>query len=238
MTINKASVIEFPGLDRRKMIKSSPQILGRTELEECAKAVAIMVLRFSPNRLERYYNAHEIATHLGQLPHGQLSSFHVELDTLKKALSNELIRHALSAVLPGKLEFFRSSTRFDVISSGNSSFRHGYQVKFNESTEEPNDLRNEINDLRKSLVELYYERENRTKTIPLKPALEQKRELTVPVFASPPTTASLTPSDSISSNRKRGRPVLTNKEANKRAISLRNQIYYTNANRKKSVQSV
>lgn len=114
------------------MIKSAPQILGRTELEECTKAVAIMVLRFRPNRLERFYNAYEIATHLGQLTHGKLSSLRVEIDTLKKALSNEHIRHSLSTVLPGRFEYVRSSTRNDVILTGDSSFRHGYHQKLEE----------------------------------------------------------------------------------------------------------
>lgn len=68
------------------MIKSLPQVLGHNELVECTKAIAIMAIRFVPFDSERFYHAHEIAVHLGELPHGQLSTFHVEIDTLKKAL--------------------------------------------------------------------------------------------------------------------------------------------------------
>lgn len=225
MIIRKASFNEFPGLESRKMIKSSPQILGRTELDECSKAIAVMVHRVRPDRFEKQYNAFEIATYLGQLPQGQLSAYYVKIDTLKKALSNELIRHCLSALLPSKFGFIRSSTRYEIILCGNSSFRHGYQIKFNESVEETNDLRREINSLRKSLVELYLERENRSSVAIIMPQAEPRKVLNTPIYASPPTTVSYTQSDSITTNKKRGRPVLTKEGSDKRVVSLQNQVH-------------
>ena len=81
------------------MMKSSPQVLAHNELVGYAKAIAIMALRFEPFDSERFYHAHEIAVHLGELPQGQLSTFHVEIDTLKKALSNTNIRNSLMTAL-------------------------------------------------------------------------------------------------------------------------------------------
>lgn len=65
---------------------------------ECAKAIAVMVYRFIPNEPRRFYNAHEIAENLGNLSHSKLSALHVEIDTLKKALSNESVRIALASI--------------------------------------------------------------------------------------------------------------------------------------------
>ena len=118
-----------------------------------------------------------------------------------------------------------SSSQNDVIPD-DSSFRHGYRIKFTESIEKQKDLKKGINDLGKSLVELY-----RTKRITLKPELEPEREFTPPIFASPSTSASYIPSNKINTNRKRGRPVLSKEETDKRAIIHRNQFFYSNSNK-------
>ena len=69
------------------MSKSSPQVLGRVELMECARAIAVMVTRFKPKDIGRFYTAVDIAENLCQLPQGQLSTFHVATDTLKIKIS-------------------------------------------------------------------------------------------------------------------------------------------------------
>ena len=85
---------------------------------ECMRVIAVMVTRCQLAQLEKLYNARDIAENLNGLLNGGLSTFHVESDTLKKALANEIVRYAISSVLPGRFEIFRSSTRFDIISAG------------------------------------------------------------------------------------------------------------------------
>jgi hypothetical protein len=130
------------------MSKSSPRNLSRPEIAECAKALAVMVYRFIPNDCGRHHHAQEIAESLGNLPHSTLSALHVEIDTLKKALSNESMRHALDSILPGKFEFVRSSTRFD----GPFAFPRGYQIKFLVPVEASSDYNRDIRTLRGSLT--------------------------------------------------------------------------------------
>ena len=102
--IIKWNYIKFPAPAIAGMSKNSPQISSHAELAECAKALAVMVYRFIPNESGRSYNAHVIAVNLYELPNGQLSTLHVEIDTLKKGLSHESMRHALASILPGKYE--------------------------------------------------------------------------------------------------------------------------------------
>jgi hypothetical protein len=134
-TIIKPHTIKFPGLTSSGMSKSSPQILGRTEPVECAEAIAIMVIRFTPEDKDRYYTAHEMALSLTDMPNGHLSTFHVEVDALKKALSNEILRQALLSILHNRFEFLRSSTQFDIRTKSPFAFRRGYQIMFSVHSE-------------------------------------------------------------------------------------------------------
>jgi hypothetical protein len=146
------------------MSKRSPQVLGRAELVECAKAIAVMVTRFKPTDIGRFYTTVDIAENLCQLPQGQLSTFHVEIDTLKKALANQTLKLALSTILPGRFEYMRYGTRHDIITTGPNSFPKGYQLKFIFLVDDPVDLRKEIFNLRDSLVNYCNQQETQLTT--------------------------------------------------------------------------
>ena len=98
-----------------KKCRNAPQILSSHEVKEYARAVAIMVYRYRPEVYHRTISAHEIAETLGNLPGGQLSTFHVDNDTLKKAFANKFIREVLKDKFPLRYDFSRSSTVLDVI---------------------------------------------------------------------------------------------------------------------------
>jgi hypothetical protein len=85
--------------------RNAPQILSSHEMKECARAVAVMVYRYQPEVYHRIISAQHIAEALGNLPGGQLSTFHVDNDTLKKAFANQKIREALRLRFPGRYGF-------------------------------------------------------------------------------------------------------------------------------------
>jgi hypothetical protein len=100
------------------MSSSAPQVLSDDEVVECARAVAIVALRFNPKNIRKIYSAYHIAEAVGNSLEGQLSTFRVDTDTLKKAFATKNIRDGLMRGVPGRSEFNRSSTQFDVITSG------------------------------------------------------------------------------------------------------------------------
>ena len=78
----------------------------------------------------RLYSARKIAENLRDFPNGQISTFHVDTITLKKAFSSRLIRQAVLLKFPKNFEFTRSSTSSDIITSGPSAFKKGYRINF------------------------------------------------------------------------------------------------------------
>jgi hypothetical protein len=75
-----------------------------------------------PVDYNHFHTAQAITEYLGGLPYGQLSSFYVDANTLKKALANKGLREALLAKVPGYCIFNRSATSQDVISEGPHAF--------------------------------------------------------------------------------------------------------------------
>ena len=100
------------------MINFSPQDLSHREVKACTKALAVMVYRFEPIDNNHFYSAQKISEQVGDLPNGQMSTLYVEPDTLKKALANQRLRDGLLHLLPGKIVFDRSSSRFNTITEG------------------------------------------------------------------------------------------------------------------------
>ena len=147
------------------MPKIPSPILAYDEVIEYAKAIAIVAYRFVPDDYGRFYNAHEIADNLGGLPNGQLSTFHVAVDTLKKALSEERLRQALTTILPGKFEFLRSSTRFDIVTTGRFAFPRGYQIKFVVPLDSSSNFRRDISALRAALMVQYFREEHEMESV-------------------------------------------------------------------------
>ena len=135
--------------------RNAPQILSSHEVRECARAVAIMVYRYRPEVYHRIISAHEIAEALGNLPGGQLSTFHVDNDTLKKAFANKFIREILKDKFPMRYDFSRSSTVMDVIKSGPSAFLTGYRIIFNFEVEISKSGRAEIDVLTLYIISEY-----------------------------------------------------------------------------------
>jgi hypothetical protein len=95
---------------------------------KCAKAAAIMAIRFRPTT-SKFLSAHQIYENLRNLPCGTLKTFCATEDGLKLALSNLLVRDALLRIYPERFEFIRSSTTHDVIKHGSTAFRKGKQIK-------------------------------------------------------------------------------------------------------------
>ena len=126
--------------------------LPKSAVEDNARVIAVMVIRFKPKDWHRLYSARETADHLGQLSHGNLSSFHVEVDTLKRALATGVIRQSLLSLLPTRFDFVRSSTANDIITTGSSPFKSGYQVKNSYECESKNDVRQRISNLQNSIA--------------------------------------------------------------------------------------
>ena len=68
--------------------------MNSCEVKECARALAIMAYRFEPEVLGKFYSATDIANYLGDIPNGQVSNFHVDITTMKKAFANLKLRFA------------------------------------------------------------------------------------------------------------------------------------------------
>ena len=54
------------------MSRCTPQVLSDDEVVECARAVAIVALGFSPKNIRKIYSAYHIAEAVGYPPEGQL----------------------------------------------------------------------------------------------------------------------------------------------------------------------
>jgi hypothetical protein len=160
---------------------------------ECAKAIAVMVTRFKPKDIGRFYTTVDIAENLCQLPQGQLSTFHVEIGTLKKALANQTLKLALSTILPGTFEYMRYGTRHDIITTGPNSFPEEYQLKFVFLVDDPVGLRKEIFNLRDSLVNYCNQQETQLTTA------VKKREEEIETVESPDFVTALIATTSLPS---------------------------------------
>ena len=106
----------------------APRNLTVKESRECAKAAAIMALRFRPTT-SGFHSAHYIYENLRSLPSGTLKTFCATEDGLKLALSNLVVRDALLRIYPERFEFLRSSTKHDLITKGPTAFTKGKQIK-------------------------------------------------------------------------------------------------------------
>ena len=106
----------------------------------------------------RLYSARKIAENLRDLPNGQISTFHVDTITLKKAFSSRLIRQAVLLKFPKNFEFTRSSTSSDIITSGPSAFKKGYRIIFAVEAQKMTDLFGDIDDTCQYICS-YYRRE-------------------------------------------------------------------------------
>lgn len=105
------------------MSSNGSQFLTMHEVRECARALAIMAYRFQPESFNMFYSASDIAHFLGDLPNGQISTFHVDNLTLKKAFANRKMRKALKLKFPKKFEFSLASTSMDLITEGPSALK-------------------------------------------------------------------------------------------------------------------
>jgi hypothetical protein len=79
--------------------------LFASEVQECARAIAIMAYRFEPEACNQLISAHEIVKLLGDLPDSKIPTFRIDIDSLKKAFSSQIIRDALTSKFPHKFQF-------------------------------------------------------------------------------------------------------------------------------------
>ena len=216
------------------MTKIPSPILAYDEVIEYAKAIAIVAYRFVPDDYGKFYNAHEIADNLGGLPNGQLSTFHVAVDTLKKALSEERLRQALTTILPGKFEFLRSSTRFDIVTTGRFAFPKGYQSKFVVPLDSLSNFRRDISALRAALMVQYFREEHEMESVLVDKTdvISQSPDFVTPLISD--GSLQIVPSAEEVNRKKRGRPELTMEDKDLRISRLRNRVNYSNMSSKKS----
>ena len=137
------------------MSSNGSQFLTMHEVRECARALAIMAYRFQPESFNMFYSASDIAHFLGDLPNGQISTFHVDNLTLKKAFANRQMRKALKLKFPKKFEFSLASTSMDVITEGPSAFKKGYRISFTVEVEKSCNLRDDIDGVCDYICEYY-----------------------------------------------------------------------------------
>jgi hypothetical protein len=110
------------------MSSNGSQFLTMHEVRECARALAIMAYRFQPESFNMFHSASDIAHFLGDLPNGQISTFHVDVSTLKKVFCNKLLRRALLSKFLENIELMRSSVSTDIIASGTFALRKGCRI--------------------------------------------------------------------------------------------------------------
>ena len=71
--------------------RNATRFFGASELQECARAIAIMAYRFVPEAVNQLISAHEIVEFLGGLPDSKISTFQIDIDSLKQAFSSQII---------------------------------------------------------------------------------------------------------------------------------------------------
>ena len=108
----------------------SRSVLLPLEMRKCATSLAVMMIRFCPKELNKFYSAQTISIDLLSLPLGHQSSFSVDIDTLKRALANKDLRDSLQSIYSGTIAFEKSNSSLNVINQGPNKFSNGYQLKF------------------------------------------------------------------------------------------------------------
>ena len=90
-------------------------VLSPLEMRKCATSLAVMMIRFCPKELNKFYSAQTIRIDLLSLPLGHQSSFSVDIDTLKRALANKDLRDSLQSIYSGTIAFEKSNSSLNVI---------------------------------------------------------------------------------------------------------------------------
>jgi hypothetical protein len=160
------------------MSSNGSQILSSCEVRECARALAVMAYRYKPEVFSKFYSATDIAIFLGNIPNGQVSTFHVDITTLKKAFANRKVRKALTLKFPAMFQFSIASTKTDVVTEGPSAFKKGYRISFTMEVEKSDDLRVDI-DAVCLFIRQYYSRVEEmvtTKSSTARPKVETNME--------------------------------------------------------------
>jgi hypothetical protein len=78
--------------------------LFASELQECARAIAIAAHRFEPDVFSRAHSVHELAEIFVHLPIRQISTLHVDTSTLKKTFANQEVSKASVLKFPRNLK--------------------------------------------------------------------------------------------------------------------------------------
>jgi hypothetical protein len=115
--------------------RNEPLFFSASEVQECARAIAIMADRFEPEACNQLISAHGIAEFLGDLPDSKISTFRIDIHSLKKAFSSQIIRDALTSKFRHKFQYTRSATSWDIITAGSSAFKKGCRIIFTTKVE-------------------------------------------------------------------------------------------------------
>ena len=103
-----------------------------TLLRTCAKAIAIMVVRFNP-AAPVFHTAASIAEALQKLEQGNRFSLFADAESIKLGLMNPTIRRAIMKKHPNRFTFQRCKRKESTIGRGANMFQTGYQIKFMET---------------------------------------------------------------------------------------------------------
>jgi hypothetical protein len=209
------------------MSQFSPENLSHAEMKALIRVASIMVHRFIPAQLNKFYNAKEIADYLGDLPNGKTSALYVDLNNLKKALYLKIIRDYVERSFPGHFEFKRAETKNDIITEGPATFRKGYQIKWNVYINQTSSYRTEIEELQRSITNSI--EDHNVKLL----GLETPRKVTETPRKSLDSVTSNMPDiletlNNMVPQKKRGRPPLTQGEVSTRINRLRMRLTYKN----------
>ena len=95
----------------------------------CARAIAVMVIRFAPKN-QIFYSAAAVSSVLKNLVHADRSSLAADVEHLKLGLKNTTIRQSLNKLYPRLFTFERSRAHESIIRKGLNKFASGFQIKF------------------------------------------------------------------------------------------------------------
>ena len=134
-----------------------------SEVQECARAIAITASKFQPEAVNQLISAHEIVEFLCGLPDNKVSTFRIDIDSLKKAFSSQIIRDALKTKFLHKFQFIRSATSWDIITTGPSAFKKGYSIIYTAKVEQSSTIRFDIEDMCQYICSYYKRQQDRLK---------------------------------------------------------------------------
>jgi hypothetical protein len=152
-------------------MSNSAKDLSVRELAKYAHALAVMMLRYCPKMLNKFYSAQEIALYLYSLPLGSHSTFYASIDDMKLAFKDSSLKKSLLTLYPGQVEFGTSRNALSCIAAGQKSFNNGFQIKFTQENIKImlpanvkdinydgvlNHLRSEIKDVKRDILNLIY----------------------------------------------------------------------------------